>query len=177
MKKNSTLNKVTKQKTKKHKKQQQKKQKQKKVMLHWIDSPPKHSSSNYAWPWDFHISNQMFFTDFHCLQYLCLATAAADLFGRNFSVLTFNVFSSWVLLVVVFALQCNQGSSHWGGQEGHGPPTCISKPNKISNSFSFKHQGYCFLRVFRNNTMDRNFTVFIVYATISGQFTATFHFF
>ena len=80
-----------------------------------MDSPPKHSSSNYAWPWDFHISNQMFFTDFHCLQYLCLATAAADLFGRNFSVLTFNVFSSWVLLVVVFALQCNQGSSHWGG--------------------------------------------------------------
>ena len=24
------------------------------VTLHWIDSPPKHSSSNCMWPWDFH---------------------------------------------------------------------------------------------------------------------------
>ena len=24
------------------------------VMLHWMDSPPKHSSSNCAWPRDFH---------------------------------------------------------------------------------------------------------------------------
>ena len=45
-------------------------------------------------------------------------------------------------------------------------------PNQTrSNSFSFKHQGYCFLRVFRN------FTIFTVYTTIFGQFTAAFHFF
>ena len=24
------------------------------VMLHWMDSPPKHSSSNCTWPWDFY---------------------------------------------------------------------------------------------------------------------------
>ena len=24
------------------------------VMLHWMDSPPKHSSSNCVWPTDFH---------------------------------------------------------------------------------------------------------------------------
>ena len=33
---------------------------------------------------------------------LCSATAAADLLGRNSSVLTFSVLSSWVLLVVNF---------------------------------------------------------------------------
>ena len=38
-------------------------------------------------------------------------------------------------------------------QEGHAPSphSPLQFPNQTrSNSFSFKHQGYCFLRVFRN---------------------------
>ena len=47
---------------------------------------------------------------------LCLATSAADLFGRNSSALAFNILSSWMLLVVVFDSQCNStGYSNWTG--------------------------------------------------------------
>ena len=38
---------------------------------------------------------------------LCFATAAANLFGQNSSTLTFNILSSWVMLVVVFESECN----------------------------------------------------------------------
>ena len=47
------------------------------VVLHWMDYPPKTSSPNSTWAWDFHgvllpfdDSNQLSFTKFHCLQYL-----------------------------------------------------------------------------------------------------------
>ena len=53
----------------------------------------------------------------------------------------------------------------------------LQLPNKKrSNSFSFKHQGYCFLWVFSNYT-DQKFHDFFVYATIFRQFMAAFHFF
>ena len=68
-----------------------------------------------------------------------------------------------------------QGGSHYGGQGGHGPPTSISKPNKVQQ-FQFNHQGYCFYG--RSEIMrTRNFTIFTVHTTIFGQFTAAFYFF
>ena len=46
-----------------------------------------------------------------------------------------------------------------GGGQGAMPPPPLQFPNQTrSNSFSFKHWGYCFLRVFRNY-MDQTFTV------------------
>ena len=38
---------------------------------------------------------------------LCLATVATNFFDRNSSTSTFNVLSSWMLLVAVFQSQCN----------------------------------------------------------------------
>ena len=77
----------------------------------------------------------------------------------------------------------SQRRSHLEGQGDHAPPppqptpTPLHVPNQTrSNSFSFTHQGYCFIRgleIIRT----RNVTIFNVYARIFGQFTATFHFF
>ena len=56
-------------------------------------------------------------------------------------------------------------------------PTSISEPNKV-NSFSFKHQGYYFLRAFRNY-MDRKFhdfyRVFNNFWTIYDEFSFFLH--
>ena len=62
-----------------------------------------------------------------------------------------------------------------GGQGAMDPPLQLPKQTK-SNSFNFKNQGYCFLLRFRNYT-DQNFTIFTVFATIFGQFTAAFYIF
>ena len=92
-----------------------------------------------------------------------------------------------------------QERSHWEGQGAILPSPHFNFPTKqgpkvsVSNIrdaafygcseiirskiFSFKHQGYCFLRMFRNYT-DQNFTVFTIYATtFMRQFMAAFHFF
>ena len=78
-----------------------------------------------------------------------------------------------------------QGRSHWGARETihptpsplPTPPPLFQFPNQArSNSFSFKHQGYSFLRVFRNYT-DQKFHDFYLYTTIFGQYRAASHFF
>ena len=61
-------------------------------------------------------------------------------------------YSPFIMLLLL------QGRSYWGrgrGQGGHAPPTSIFVPER-SNSFSFKHQKYCFLRALRNY-MDHKF--------------------
>ena len=88
------------------------------------------------------------------------------------------VFPTFKLLVCVQI--CRQERSHWGEPWGHAPPprpTSISEPNKV-NSFSFKHQGYYFLRAFRNY-MDRKFhdfyRVFNNFWTIYDEFSFFLH--
>ena len=44
----------------------------------------------------------------------------------------------------------SQGRSQWG--RGPMPPFNFQTKQTRSNSFSFKHQGYCFVQVFRNYT-------------------------
>ena len=65
------------------------------------------------------------------------------------------------------------------GGEGRGPilPLPYFNPNQTrSNRFGLKHQGYCFLWVFRNET-EQNFPDFLhVYYNL-WTFTAAFHFF
>ena len=65
----------------------------------------------------------------------------------------------------------HQGRSHWRGQGGHGPPIWISEQfqSQTIGIFAF----YWYSEIIRT----RNFAIFTVYATIFGQFTATFHFF
>ena len=70
-----------------------------------------------------------------------------------------------------------QGSSHWWAR---GPcPPALQFPNQTrSKNFSFKHQGCCFLQMFRNHT-DQKFHNFyrVKIVAIFGQFMAAFHFF
>ena len=50
----------------------------------------------------------------------------------------------------------DRGVATWGGeQEGHAPSPTLQFQNQ-TNSYSYKHQGYCFLQVFRN-CMDQKF--------------------
>ena len=64
----------------------------------------------------------------------------------------------------------SRGVATGGGQGGHSSPTSISKPRAMtlplkcpsqtrSKNFSFKHQGYCFLQMFRYY-MDHKFNNF-----------------
>ena len=68
---------------------------------------------------------------------------------------------------------CQQGRSHWGEGSRVAPFNFQTKTR--STNFSFKHQGYCFLPMFRNYT-DRNFAIFTVYATIFGKLWRLFIF-
>ena len=54
-------------------------------------------------------------------------------------------------------------------RKGEGGGGRFLNQTRRPNSFSLKHQGYCFLREFRNSTM------FTVYATIFEKFTAASH--
>ena len=71
-----------------------------------------------------------------------------------------------------------QRCSHWGGQEGHAPPhhhfnfqTKQGPTVSISNIKGIVIYGCSEIK------QTRNFTIFTVYATIFGPFTAAFHFF
>ena len=66
-----------------------------------------------------------------------------------------------------------------GVQEGHAPHLIrpLQFPNQAtSKSFNFKHQGYCFLRMFRNY-IDQNFTVMTVYSNNFQLMYSGFSFF
>ena len=59
---------------------------------------------------------------------------------------------------VTFLTVPYQGRSYWGNQGAMASP--LQFPNQIrSKSFSFKHQGYCLLRMFRNY-VDKKFDSF-----------------
>ena len=71
-----------------------------------------------------------------------------------------------------------QWHTPWGSQgAGHSPTThthTLQFSNQTrSKTFSFKHQGYCLLQMFRNYT-DQKFPNFIVYITIFGQLIFSF---
>ena len=66
-----------------------------------------------------------------------------------------------------------QGRSHCGRD---GSPPNQQGPNKFQSS-SIKHQGYCFLRMFRKCADQKFYSFYRVHATIFGQFMATFYFF
>ena len=61
-----------------------------------------------------------------------------------------------------------------GGQGGHALPLQFPSQTRF-NSFSFKHQRYCFLWV-SEIIWTRNLTIFTVSATIFGQFRGLFIF-
>ena len=82
------------------------------------------------------------------------------------------------MIAIVKEIDNNNNNNNNNGQGGQAPSP-LSSPlsnQKRFNNFSFKHQGYCFLRVFRN-FMNQNFTNFIKFATIFGQFSAASSFF
>ena len=87
------------------------------VMLYWTDSPTETtSSSDCMWNWDFHIVlplfddiNQISFTDFHYLQYLCFSVLLLQLLIFLIGIFSIN-FQCFVVLsvgVVDFESQCN----------------------------------------------------------------------
>ena len=73
-------------------------------------------------------------------------------------------------------LQYARASLGGGGgvARSHGSPTSISELNKVQKHFSFKHQEYCFLQVFRKYT-DQKFHDFsrvcYIFWTIYGGFS------
>ena len=57
-----------------------------------------------------------------------------------------------------------------------GAPTSISKPKKVQQ-FQFQTSALLLFTGCSEIIRTRNFTIFTVYATISGQYKAAFHFF
>ena len=69
-----------------------------------------------------------------------------------------------------------QGRSHQGARGSMAPPLLQFPNQKRSNSFSFKHQGYCFLRLFRD-CMDQKFLDFYRVCCKSWTIYGSFSFF
>ena len=101
--------------------------------------------------------------------------------GKIYSILqflkTYKKYSQKLLHVCNWKMK--QGRNHWGPW-GHEPPTSPSPPQlqfpnqTRSNSLSLKNQGYCFLRVFRNYTVQKFHYFYRVYYnfwTIYGGFS------
>ena len=77
---------------------------------------------------------------------------------------------------ITFNFRYSQGRSHWGSQEGHGPPHFSFRTKqgpKVSVSNITDIAFYGCSEIIRT----RNFTIFTVYVTIFGQFMAAFYFF